>query len=147
MIKNALSIHQIYLTTEPAIQSVVESVQEFMGEFCDPVKQCREAVEKSSETGIVLEALQDNQRVGIVVLIQMPFDEFQPRYHLAYIATKASVRGQGVGKKLLEKVVSVTDGDVSLHVGAGNQHAIDFYRRMHWKTVYLRMMPEKDKNQ
>lgn len=142
MTKSALNIRRLELKDEASINSMVESVQEFMGQFRDSEKECREAVEKCAKNGIALEALLDNQRVGIVVLIQMPFDEFQPRYHLAYIATKASVRGKGIGKKLLEEVVSVTGGDVSLHVGAGNQNAIDFYRRMHWKTVYLRMMPE-----
>ncbi len=142
MAKNALKIQKIKLIDQEAIDNLVKSVQEFMGEFRDPEEQCREAVIKCSRNGIALEAVLNDQRVGIVVLIQMPFEQFQPLYHLAYIATKASARGQGVGKKLLEQVIVETNGSVSLHVGVGNQRAIQLYRRMHWKTVYLRMMPE-----
>ncbi|MCK5739900.1 GNAT family N-acetyltransferase [bacterium] len=145
MTKNVLNIHELNLDSELKINGLVDSVQEFMGPFGDSEEECREAVLKCSGNGIALEAVLGMDRVGVVVLIKMPFDSFQPKYHLAYIATNATVRGQGIGKKLLERVVTVTEGDVSLHVGVANRNATDFYKRMNWNTVYLRMMPEKRK--
>ena len=147
MTKNVLSIHELNLDNESKINGLVDSVQEFMGPFVDSEEECREAVVKCARNGIALEAVLGAERVGIVVLVKMPFDKFQPQFHLAYIATKGAVRGQGIGKQLLAHVVNVTEGDVSLHVGVANEKAINFYQRMNWNTVYLRMMPEKKKIQ
>lgn len=51
--------------------------------------------------------------------------------YLSRVTVAAQARGLGLGRKLVEQVVSIADGgDVWLHVDSDNQHAIRLYEKL-----------------
>ena len=121
--------------------SFVQDIQFFMGDFKDPIDEVSEALEKAKDEDKVYEAVLDSgKRVGLIVFFETGFEKFQPRYHLAYIAVHPGYRGLSIGRKLLEKVIEVTGGSFSLHVGPKNEGAIAFYERMGLEKAYVRMV-------
>ena len=143
MSEQQLVIQDVIINSEQERDKLMKDLDRFMGDYTDPPQQMREAVEAAKETGIIFEAVLDGCRVGLVVITETPFRLFQPRYHLAYIANDANVRGQGIGKKLLEESLRRTEGDLALHVSPKNSGAVKFYEHLGWKTTYCRMMPPK----
>jgi ribosomal protein S18 acetylase RimI-like enzyme len=136
-----VTVQDVDLDNPDILNGFIKDIHLFMGAFSDPDAETREAVSKAAEEGFCIEAVEEGKRVGVLVITRAPFDTFQPRYHLAYIATSPEVRGRGVGRLLLETSIAVTKGDIALHVGFKNQKAIAFYKKMGWKEVYCRMMP------
>ena len=107
-----------------------------------PSKKQNEVLEIASDKGLIYELLYDNERAGIAVLTETPFELFQPKYHLAYIAINRKFRGKNLGKMLLKKIEEDTKGNLALHVSPRNTKAIKFYQKMGWEVNYLRMMPK-----
>lgn len=125
-----------------ARERFVDDLDRFLGPYSDPRPEILEAVRKAETDGFIVEALaEDGRRLGLLVITETPFSRFQPRYHLAYIATAPEARGQGVGKSLVTEARRLTGDQIALHVGPSNEAAIAFYERLGWKVKYLRMMP------
>jgi len=57
---------------------------------------------------------------------------------LVYIATHRDYRGKGLGKKMMEKTLEITDGDVKLHVEPENP-AKFLYEKFGFTSKYLEM--------
>lgn len=114
----------------------------WLNEYTDPVFEINEALEKAFEDGHVLCAYQNGELVGITVLIKTGFEQFFPRYHLAYIATKKDIKGRGIGTQLLKKAVEITGGHLSLHVDTKNANAVKLYEKIGFKKKYFRMIYE-----
>lgn len=143
-VKEKLSIQEVRFKGLDEMEEFAHDIRRFMGKFKDSKSETMEALEIALEDGFVLEAQNEDKRAGVVVLTRTPFSEFQPKYHLAYIAVDSSVRGIGLGRKLLDKALEVTDGSIALHVGPGNRQAVGFYEKLGWEVTYLRMMPASD---
>lgn len=138
---NGIVVQDANLTDEKNKQDFIQDLQKFMGEYSDPISETNEAIDSSIEEGFAIEAKNGEDRLGLAVVTRAPFDRFQPKYHLAYIATSPKARGKGIGRILLETVEQLTDGSIALHVGINNENAISFYKKMGWESVYVRMMP------
>lgn len=111
-------------------------------EYTDPKFEINEALEKAFKDGHVLCAYQNGDLVGITVMIRTGFEEFFPKFHLGYIATKRDIKGRGIGTQLLQKAVEVTGGHLSLHVDTKNKNAVKLYEKMGFKSKYYRMIYE-----
>ncbi len=122
------------------VGEVVRKLDEWLGEFTDPQNEIEEAVRNALEKGYVVFAIYRGELAGIAIVTRVNFETFFPKYHLAYIATKPSLRGRGIGSTLLRKVAELTDGEFSLHVDINNEGAIRLYRRMGLKIKYYRML-------
>jgi len=144
MSENGFVIRDMSLRQEAKRNTFIQDLDSFLGKETDPFNDILEAVEKAQNNGgFLLEATTDGDaRIGAVVVTRMPFEEFQPRFHLAYIATAPEARGKGVGKALLKEVQDRTNNSVSLHVTPRNEKAIGFYEKFGWEVRYLRMIPE-----
>ena len=93
----------------------------------------------ANKSGYILEAVKDEKRVGIAVLMKMQFKEFFPKYHLAYIGVSPGERGQGIGDKLFRVAYDLAEGSMSLHVETDNKKAIELYKKYGLKVHYYRM--------
>jgi threonine synthase len=107
--------------------------------FTDPMEEIEEAVADAFENGHVVCAYQGNTLVGIAIVSTTKYETFFPKYHLSYIATKMDIKGMGIATQLIQKVIELTDGDLSLHVETDNKRAIKLYEKMGLKKRYYRM--------
>ncbi|MDD4614773.1 MAG: GNAT family N-acetyltransferase, partial [Caldisericia bacterium] len=89
--------------------------------------------------GVVLCAYYNSVLAGIAIVSRTGFDKFFPKYHLSYIATKKDIKGRGIATQLMEKVIEVTNGDLTLHVEIDNKRAIKLYEKMGLQKKYYRM--------
>ena len=136
------TIQPIRLDDPAARERFVDDLDRFLGPYTDPRPEILEALQKAEKSGFIVEAVDESgRRLGLLVITQTPFSQFQPRYHLAYIATAPEARGQGVGRALLAEARRLTGDEIALHVGPSNERAIAFYEKLGWKVKYLRMMP------
>jgi len=140
----SLSIEQVDLDGPSKVDCLLGDLDRFLGPYTDPLPEMQEAVEQAQKSGFILEARnRQGCRLGVVVITTTIFRRFQPRYHLAYIATAPEARGQGVGKRLLDEARRLTCNEIALHVGPSNENAIAFYKKLGWEVKYVRMMPAK----
>jgi ribosomal-protein-alanine N-acetyltransferase len=81
----------------------------------------------------------DNQKiVGAVVLNNTGMKDFLPENLLVYIAVDNAERGKGYGKKLMEKAITVAQGNIALHVEPDNP-AKKLYEKLGFTNKYLEM--------
>ncbi len=92
--------------------------------------------------GYVIVAFDDERIVGAVVMNKTGMSEFIPEYFLIYIAVDASLRGKGIGSKLIQKVFETVEGNIALHVEYDNP-AKELYERMGFKSKYAEMRWER----
>jgi threonine synthase len=90
----------------------------------------------------VLGAYSRGHLAGIAIVSKTRFKTFFPKYHLSYIATKKNIRGRGIATQLLQKVIELTKGDLSLHAETDNKRAIQLYEKMGFRKKYYRMLYE-----
>lgn len=81
---------------------------------------------------------QKDHIIGAVVVNQTGMSGYIPENILVYIAVDASVRGQGIGGKLMEQVLKFAKGDIALHVEPDNP-AKKLYERIGFTNKYLEM--------
>jgi ribosomal-protein-alanine N-acetyltransferase len=87
--------------------------------------------------------LSDNDILkGVVVVNRTGMGEYIPENILVYIATHRDYRGEGLGKKLMEKVINEAEGDIALHVEANNP-AKKLYEKFGFTNPYLEMRLKK----
>lgn len=75
---------------------------------------------------------------GVVVVNRTGMNGYIPDNILVYIATHQEVRGRGLGKALMQRVLDVVNGDIALHVEADNP-AKKLYEKMGFTNPYLEM--------
>ena len=137
-----MTLNEVDLVCADARRKWVQDIRSFMGEYRDPLDEVREAVEKGHIGCIAFEALdRGGLRVGVAFAVKTGYERFQPPYHLAYLAVNPGMRGQGVGRMLVERITQKAEGGVSLHVSPKNVDAIRFYESLGWNTAYKRMTP------
>jgi len=118
----------------------LHKLDDWLIQFSDPMEEIEEAVENAFNHGYVLGAYYRGVLSGIAVVSRTRFHTFFPQYHLSYIATRQGTEGRGIGTELLEKVIELTRGDLSLHVEVDNERAIMLYQKMGFKKKYFRML-------
>jgi len=88
--------------------------------------------------GNIIVGLENEKIVGTVVLNNTGMKDFHPENLLVYIAVDNSERGKGYGKKLMEKAITVADGNLALHVEPDNP-AKALYEKLGFTNKYLEM--------
>lgn len=92
--------------------------------------------------GFIAQAYEDNKLLGVAVINKTGMSGYIPENILVYIATHKEHRGKGIGKILLDKLISETEGDIALHVEKDNP-ARFLYEKYQFKTKYLEMRLKK----
>lgn len=124
---------------------------DFLFENLDQYGDLREDIEKAvdfslknyhSFGGFVLLSRDEKDIAGVVVVNQTGMKGYIPENILVYIATRHDLRGQGVGKLLMKKVLETAEGDIALHVESDNP-AKFLYEKIGFTNKYLEMRYKK----
>lgn len=92
--------------------------------------------------GLILTAHTDNVLTGAVVVNKTGMGGYIPENILVYIATRQDFRGKGIGKQLMQRAISESDGDIALHVEPENP-AKKLYESLGFTNKYLEMRLKK----
>lgn len=80
--------------------------------------------------------------VGATIINKTGMGNYIPDNILVYIAVHKSARGQGVGRKIVENVFKIAEGDIALHVEPDNP-AKFLYEKMGFTNKFLEMRYER----
>lgn len=126
----------------PSFQSnIVNFLHRELGEYRDPeedIRACLDYILHPEKGGYLFVARDEYELLGVVLLTKTNMDLFVPPYLLVYVATKASVRGQGVGASLLNFVRESVKAPIALHVEHDNP-AKRLYERLGFTSKYAEM--------
>lgn len=114
-------------------------------QYGDPREDIRACLEYVFERGgfITIGHAGDPQSIkGIVVINETGMSGYIPENILVYIAVNAQYRGEGNGRALMEKALTMAKGNVALHVEPDNP-ARHLYENLGFTNKYLEMRYEK----
>jgi len=124
-------------------KEIINFLYDNLEQYGDPKKDIQKAIEYSTKEitsfgGFTMLITDDNNIVGITVINETGMGGFIPENILVYIATHKEYRGQGLGKKLMQKAIDYCNGDIALHVEANNP-AKYLYEKLGFTNPYLEM--------
>lgn len=130
-------------------QLVVDFLYEQLEQYGDPKNQIEKAIDYATKEyesfgGFVMLQQEKEKIKAAVVINRTGMSEYIPENILVYIAVDRDSRGEGIGRTLMEKAISYAQGDVALHVEAGNP-AKRLYEKLGFTNPYLEMRLKKSK--
>lgn len=108
------------------------------GDKIDDILKCIAYVMNPEKGGNIVVGIEDQKIVGVVILNNTGMKGFIPENILVYIAVDNSQRGKGFGKLLMQKAISITEGNIALHVEPDNP-AKKLYDKLGFTNKYLEM--------
>ncbi|MGM8363601.1 GNAT family N-acetyltransferase [Flavobacterium sp. ARAG 55.4] len=133
-----------YISGEDKIYSN-QAVAEFLythleqyGDKTEDILKCIDYVMNPEKGGNIILGIDDHRIVGAVILNNTGMQGFIPENILVYIAVDNSLRGKGYGKNLMQKAISIAEGDIALHVEPDNP-ARKLYEKLGFTNKYLEM--------
>lgn len=133
-------IHQYNESMNLSVDDLIKMTKEWLVEYSDSTLETKEAIENALNNGFVLLASRNDIYEGICIIVNIGFEAFIPKYHLAYIGTSGKIKGRGIGSQLIQSAIDLTDGSLSLHVDLDNKGAKKVYEKYGFKHVYNRML-------
>lgn len=133
------------------IDEVAAFLYDNLDQYGDKIEDIKRAIayaqkDSASHGGSVLVARDENERiVGTVVINKTGMSGYIPENILVYIAVHSDMRGKGLGKKLMQHIIKVTNGDIALHVEADNP-AKFLYEKVGFENKYLEMRLKKNQS-
>ena len=125
-------------------ETISKWIEAWLQDYSDPIKETEDAVESAIKSGFIILALRNNSPQGVCVVVNLGFKDFIPTYHLGYIATKEGNKGRGIASELINQMIELTGGKLSLHVDLDNKRARKLYEKLGFKTAYYRMIYSKE---
>lgn len=92
--------------------------------------------EAEGKGGAVLEARENGEVVGALILNNTGMSGYIPENILVYVAVHGNQRGKGVGKQLVQLATETVTGSIALHVEPQNP-ARHLYEKMGFTNKYL----------
>lgn len=108
------------------------------GDRIEDILKCIDYVMNPDKGGNIVVGLDNNKIVGVVILNNTGMKGFIPENILVYIAVDNSQRGKGYGKQLMQKAISIAEGNIALHVEPDNPAKI-LYEKLGFTNKYLEM--------
>ncbi|MDZ7771936.1 MAG: GNAT family N-acetyltransferase [Balneolaceae bacterium] len=140
-----IDLHIINSEESGEVPFTRDQIADFLYEHLDEFGDAREHIlasiayaygEENGQDGFVLVASDGKQLVGAVVINDTNMGGYIPEHILVYIATHGDYRGQGVGSRMMERILERTEGDVALHVEHDNP-ARHLYEKYDFTNKYL----------
>ncbi len=136
IINQTTGANPIY-TSGVIAQFLFTHLEEYGDKIADILK-CIDYVMHPDKGGNIVIGIDENKIVGIVILNNTGMKDFIPENILVYIAVDNSHRGKGYGKQLMEKAISIAEGNIALHVEPDNP-AKKLYEKLGFTNKYLEM--------
>jgi [ribosomal protein S18]-alanine N-acetyltransferase len=124
-------------TNQIVAQFLVKHLEEY-GDKIEDILKCIDYVMNPNKGGNIVVGLDENKIVGVVILNNTGMKGFIPENILVYIAVDNSQRGKGFGKQLMQKAISIAEGNIALHVEPNNPAKI-LYEKLGFTNKYLEM--------
>lgn len=138
--KTIAKVEQYDQSFEIGKEELIKMTTTWLVEYRDSQLGTKEAIENALTKGFILLASRNGKYEGICVIVDLGFEHFIPKYHLAYIGTSEKLKGRGIGSELIQRAIDLTDGNLSLHVDLVNKGAKKVYEKYGFEHVYNRMM-------
>jgi [ribosomal protein S18]-alanine N-acetyltransferase len=122
---------------------IIDFLFKHLEQFGDPWDHIARAVdyalkEYTSFGGFVLVSYKESEMAGVVVVNKTGMQGYIPENILVYIATHQQMRGQGIGKELMQKTIEQAEGDIALHVEPENPAGF-LYEKVGFTSKYKEM--------
>jgi len=124
--------------TNPIIALFLYAHLEQYGDTVADITKCMDYVMNPAKGGNILVGIEEQKIVGVVILNNTGMKDFIPENILVYIAVDNSQRGKGFGKQLMQKAISIAEGNIALHVEPDNP-AKKLYEKLGFTNKYLEM--------
>ncbi len=116
-------------------------------QYGDPKEDISKAIDyamgkNNKPGGYVVEMKDADKIIGAVVVNETGMEDYIPENILVYIAADPDYRGQGLGKKLMQKAIDQAQGAIALHVEPDNP-AKFLYEKLGFTNKYLEMRLNK----
>jgi len=121
-------------------KQLVSYTREWLAQYADSFGETEDAIRNANEEGFILLASRNGEYEGVCIIVNLGFERFIPTYHLAYIGTRSTSKGRGLGTELIQKAIELTDGKLSLHVDLDNKGAKKLYEKLGFVHCYNRMI-------
>ncbi len=133
--------------TEIEKNEIIDFLFTNLEKYGDPKKDIQRAIDYSlkefvSFGGFTLLMKDESEITGALVINQTGMGGYIPENILVYVAAHKDRRGQGIGKKLVQKAIELSKGDLALHVEANNP-AKGLYEHLGFTNPYLEMRLKK----
>lgn len=135
-INNTTGENTIYLNKTIA-QFLCTHLEQY-GDTIEDITKCIDYVMNPNKGGNIVVGIDDQKIVGVVILNNTGMKDFIPENILVYIAVDNSQRGKGYGKQLMQKAISIAEGNIALHVEPDNP-AKKLYESLGFTNKYLEM--------
>lgn len=114
-----------------------------LGKFGDPKEDILKCLDYALDPGMhaggfVILAKENDRIVGALVMNKTGMAGYIPENILVYIAVDETMRGMGIGKKILDMALKMSQGGIALHVEPDNP-ARKLYERLGFTNKYLEM--------
>lgn len=135
--------------TEIGKGEVINFLYKHLGEYGDAKEDIRKAInysmkERVSFGGFTALVVEEDKILGAAVVNATGMSGYIPENILVYIATHQDHRGEGIGKRLMETVITYAKGDIALHVETNNP-AKRLYEQFNFTNPYLEMRLKRNK--
>jgi threonine synthase len=121
-------------------KQLVAYTREWLAQYADSLGETEDAINNANDQGFILLASRNGEYEGVCIVVNLGFERFIPTYHLAYIGTRSTSKGRGLGTELMQKAIELTDGNLSLHVDLDNKGAKKLYEKLGFVHTYNRML-------
>lgn len=138
--KSDLELKRIENFKEYSKETLTKWTKEWLQNYSDTLDETEEAIEFAMRDGFIVIALRNNIPQGIGVVVKFGFEKVLPTYHMVYIGTKEGNKGRGIASELINYLIELTEGKLSLHVDLENKRAKTLYQKLGFKTAYFRMI-------
>ena len=128
-------------------QAVIDFLYIQLGIYGDKKEYIEKAIDyalaqHSAIGGFVMIAMQAEEIVAISVINKTGMNGYIPENILVYLAVHDKVRGKGLGKEMVKRIINQTEGDIALHVEKDNPARL-LYEKLGFQTPYLEMRLRK----
>lgn len=125
------------------VDSLAEFVHENIKPYEDTLEDTRHAVELALDPdapkgAFILVAEEAGKPVGALIMLRTGMKGYIPENILLMVCVHPSMRGRGLGGRIIRKGIEEADGDVKLHVEYDNP-AKQVYEKIGFTTKYAEM--------